>query len=396
MTSNRIPRSALFNRFTTQVAVSTVAVVLVQGNLPYLLQRAGLSAALLGTLYFLARLGAILGGMAGPWMLRRSTPHAASAAAEALNLACCLILYWAVLHSNAFLMAAAIAMRGLSTGFIPNVRVTWLKALPDQEISRRVLIITRVIVQSSYGLIGVLLLLGVAQPLALALVLVDAATSALAIPLFLSMRDFGVEAIAKPAAGKTALGALFTRKNLPLLIGDLSLAIAMGGTNIFLVRAGEGLFRSSGGYGFSLVVYAAAFLLGGFIVQARGGLLQIILKRSEPLAPWMLMACLAILSWTGLPTAWHAAAFFIMFLAYPVFLLTLETTWFRVTSQTDIGPIFANRQMLVSLVLAVGEILYPRWSLGGELAVRLGTALIAALTYLLLIHERRSDLQPAP
>lgn len=395
MTSPRIPKSVLFNRFTVQVAVSTVAVVLVQGNLPYLLQRAGLSAALLGTLYFLSRLGAILGGMAGPWVLRRYSPHAASAAAEALNLACCLILYGAVLHSNAFLVAAAIAVRGLSTGFIPNVRVTWLKALPDQEISRRVLIITRVIVQSSYGLIGALLLLGVAQPLALALVLLDAATSAFAIPLFLSMRDFGVEAVAKPASAGTALGALFTRKNLPLLVGDLSLAIAMGGTNIFLVRAGDGLFRFSGGYGLSLVVYAAAYLLGGFLVQAHGGLLKNILKISEPLAPWTLLACLAILSWAGLSTAWHAAAFFILFLAYPVFLLTLETTWFRVTSQADIGLIFASRQMLISLIWAVGEILYPRWTLGGELAVRFGTALIAALTYLLLIHKRRSVLQTA-
>lgn len=396
MTGVRIPKNVLFNRFTMQVAASTVTVVLVQGNLPYLLQRAGLSAALLGTLYFLSRLGAILGGMAGPWVLRRSSPHAASAAAEALNLACCLVLYGAVLHSNAFLVAAAIAVRGLSTGFIPNVRVTWLKALPDQEISRRVLIITRVIVQSSYGLIGVLLLLGVAQPLALALVLMDAATSAFAIPLFLSMRDFGVEAVAKPASGAMALGSLFAPKNLPLLVGDLSLAVAMGGTNIFLVRAGDGLFRSSGGYGLSLVVYAAAYLLGGLLVQAHGGLLKNILKISEPLAPWTLLACLALLSWAGLPTAWHAAAFFIMFLAYPIFLLTLETLWFRVTSQADIGLIFASRQMLISLIWAVGEILYPRWSLGGELVMRFGTALIAALTYLLLIHEHRSDLQPAP
>ncbi|HAZ08515.1 MAG TPA: hypothetical protein DCZ01_08360 [Elusimicrobia bacterium] len=391
MTSFRIPKSVLFNRFTVQVAVSTVAVVLVQGNLPYLLQRAGLSAALLGTLYFLSRLGAIIGGMAGPWVLRRSSPHAASAAAEALNLTCCLVLYGAVLHSNAFLVAAAIAVRGLSTGFIPNVRVAWLKALPDQEIGRRVLIITRVIIQSSYGLIGVLLLLGVAQPLALALVLLDAATSAFAIPLFMSMRDFGVEVVAKPSADVMAFGFLFTRKNLPLLVGDLSLAVAMGGTNIFLVRAGDGLFRSAGGYGLSLVVYATAFLLGGFLVQARGGLLGMILRRSEPLAPWTMLTCLAILSWAGLATAWHAAAFFIMFLAYPIFLLTLETIWFRVTSQANIGPTFANRQMLTSLILAVGEVLYPHWTLGGELAIRLGTALIAALTYLLLIHERGAE-----
>ncbi|MEQ1919021.1 MAG: hypothetical protein ABL955_07460 [Elusimicrobiota bacterium] len=392
----RPPKSALFNRFTLQVAVSTVAVVLVQGNLPFLLQRAGLSAALLGTLFFLARLGAILGGMAGPWILRRSSPHSASAAAEALNLVCCLLLYWAVLRSNALVMAAAIAVRGLSTGFIPNVRVTWLKALPDQEISRRVLIVTRVIVQSSYGLIGVLLLLGVAQPWALALVLLDAATSALAIPLFLSMRDFGVTAVAKPATGALAsFGALFAGKNLPLLAGDLSLAVAMGGTNVFLVRAGDGLFHSSGGYGLSLVVYAAAFLLGGFLVQAKDGVLKIALKRSEPLAPWLLLACLATLSWQSLPTGCHAAAFFIMFLAYPVFLLTLETLWFRITSQADIGPTFANRQMLISLVLAVGEILYPRWTLGGELAVRLGTALAAALVYFLLIHERQAAPQTA-
>lgn len=37
----------------------------------------------------------------------------------------------------------------------------------------------------------------------------------------------------------------------------------------------------------------------------------------------------------------------------------------------------------------------PALNLGGELAVRLGTGLAAALVYFLLIHERHAAPQPA-
>lgn len=381
-------KNALLNRFTLQVAISTVAVVLVAGNIPLLAERAGIAAAHVGLLFFLTRLGAITGAQAGPLALRRWAPHAVSAGAEGVNALFCLALYASVVYSRPIFLFPLIFLKGIIAGLLPNVRVAWLKSLPAPEIGRRVMVISQVIVQSAYGLIGLLLILGVAQKIVLGLVLIDAATSLVAIPIFLSLRDLEIGPLAK-APDSIAARFIFARPNRPILAADLTLAVAMGGTNIFLVRTGEGLFKDIGGYGFALMVYAAAYLLGGTLIQAHKGAMFGLRKRAETAAPWVLLSCLSLLSTANVLPSLRVAAFFILFIAYPVFLLGLETRWYEKTSQSNIGRTFATRTLLISFIWAVGEVGYPRLSLGGELVVRMAAAAAATGIFLLF-------LRPAP
>lgn len=382
--------SAVFNRFTLQVALSTVAVVLVHGNLPFLLEYAALPATLLGTLFFLSRLGGIAGAQAGPSLLRVMRPEWACAAGEALNAAATAWLYWAAASSRPLHLCGAVLVKGLTIGLIPNLRVAWLKALPAPDIGRRIMIVTRVIVQSSYGLVGVLLLLGLAQAWVMQLVLLDLVTSLIAIPIFLSLRDLGVASIETPPDERAAFGFVFARGNSSLLLAEISLAAAMGGTNIFLVRAGEGLFKNVGGYGLALVAYAAAYLLAGSVVQAADARGKRIRARFEPAAPWLLIICLAAMTLPSAPAVLTVLVFAALFVAYPLFLLTLESLWFEATSKANISRTFATRLFLLSVISALGEVAYPTVGLRVELVTRTGAALGAAVLYTRLSLARRN------
>lgn len=383
-------KNAVLNRFTLQVALSTVAVVLVHGNLPFLLQHAALPTVLLGTLFFLSRVGGIAGAQAGPSLLRAMPPEWACAGAEAVNAAATALLYWAAVTSRPLPLCAAILIKGVTIGLIPNLRVTWLKALPTPDIGRRVMIVTRVIVQSSYGLVGVLLLLGLAQKWVMELVLLDLVTSLLAIPIFLSLKDLGVASIEPPPDEGTAFRFLFEKSNRHLLSAEVCLAVAMGGTNIFLVRAGEGLFKAVGGYGLALVAYAAAYLFAGAVVQSPDDRGRRIRARIEPAAPWLLVLCLALMTVPSAGIAVTVTVFAALFVAYPTFLLTLESLWFEVSSKSNISRTFASRLLLLSIVSALGEVAYPTLSLRAELVMRTVAALGAALLFVRFSSLRQS------
>jgi hypothetical protein len=90
----------------------------------------------------------------------RWVPHWISSGAECVNMIFYLGIYFSVVLSQPFLLFPLIFLKGIVTGLLPNVRVAWLKSLPTPEIGRRVMVISQVIVQSAYGLIGLLLIFG--------------------------------------------------------------------------------------------------------------------------------------------------------------------------------------------------------------------------------------------
>lgn len=365
--------NALLNRFTLQVAISTVAFVLVSGNIPHIASQAG-SAAQIGALFLAIRLGTILGAQLGPHALRRAPPAEISALSEAANTALCFGLYYAVKNGAASYLYILLFLKGTAYGLLPNVRVSWLKALPDPEIGRRIMIISQVIIQSSYGLIGVLLLLGIAQKFVLGLLLADALTSLVAIPIFLSLRDTRVGQLRPTESDWASARIIAAPENRPLLLADIALAAGMGGTNIFLVRVGDGFFARFGGYGFALLVYAIAYLLGGLLVQAPNGPLLAARRRVERAAPWLLPTCLAALMTPALPTAMQAVGFFAVFVIYPVALLGMESSWFVTATKERVGRVFATRTLLISVIWALGEVAFPRLALEQELIARTAAA----------------------
>lgn len=375
-------KNAFLNRFTLQVVISTIPAVLVLANWPHLIRQAGLPVYLIALLFFLARLGAIAGAQSGPWILKQMPPHLVSAGAEAINAIFGMGVYFGIQSAMPAVISLSVFLKGFSTGgLLPNFRVAWLKALPVPEAGRRIMIIAQVITQSSYGLIGLLLIAGIAQKIALGLVLLDVVTSLIAVPVFLSLKDIGIGTIANKSSERLAFRFLFAKPNLPLLASDLSLAVAIGGTNIFLLRAGEGLFQNIGGYGFALLVYAAAYLLGGVLVQSHHGTLLAVRKRAELLAPLTLLSSLLLLIAPTILPSQQPAAFFVLFLSYPVYLLTIESRWFVASSESNIGRTFATRFLLMSLIWALGELFYSRMALAEDISIRLIAAFFSALVF---------------
>lgn len=380
-------KNVFFNSFTLQALISNLPTVVVSGVLPLLAAGLGLSVFEIGVLFLLARMGAVIGAQIGPRYLHllSGRSYLACSLVEFFNLILSLLLFWSVLSHLPWAFSALIFLKGIGNGLMPNLRVTWLKNFSDGVWSKRVLLISQVILQVSYGAVGILLLLGLNFEGGLNVLLVDAATSVVGVVIFLFFSDRSPSSAAGSAATSGRLALLWRPGFRALWWADIFLALGMGGTNIFLVRSGENLFPAYGGYGLSLTLYAFAYLLGGLVIQTVAPAVASWRDRYQTLVPVFI-----ILSFIGLATN-HTpialTAFIVLFFFYPIMLLGLEGSWFSNLTTTEIGYVSAKRALVLHCLWALGEAVYPKFSMSAELMVRASFIGFSAIAFFICTRK---------
>jgi|GEM_PF-3623582 len=372
--------NAFLNSFTLQTLISNLPTVVVSGVLPLLATGLGFSVSDIGFLFLLARLGAVIGAQIGPKVLQlfSGRSYLACSFVEFINMLISLLLFWAILSHNGWALYGLIFLKGIGNGLMPNLRVTWLKNFADGVWSKRVLLISQVILQVSYGAVGILLLLGLNFNGGLDVLLVDAATSVLGLVIFRFFSDRTPAHVPQQVTGKLRL--LLRRNFHALWWADIFLALGMGGTNIFLVRSGENLFQQYGGYGLSLTLYAFAYLLGGLVIQSVAPSLAKWRDRYQTLVPIFII--LAFVGLTRSDLSVSLTAFVILFFFYPIMLLSLEGTWFSNLTTTEIGYVSAKRALILHCLWALGEAAYPKFSMTAELWIRAAFIAISGIAFL--------------
>lgn len=362
--------NAFLNAFTIQTLISNLPTVVVSGVLPLLATGLGFSVAEIGVLFLLARMGAVIGAQIGPRVLRgfSGRSYLACSFVELANMLISLLLYWAVLSHFGWGLYALIFLKGIGNGLMPNLRVTWLKNFADGVWSKRVLLISQVILQVSYGAVGILLLLGLNFQGGLDVLLADAATSVIGLVIFLFFSDRTPAHYKDAPSGDGKLRLLLRSEFQALWWADIFLALGMGGTNIFLVRSGENLFGQYGGYGLSLTLYAFAYLLGGLVIQSVAPGLTKWRDRYQSFVPLLIILSFAGLAIGGSSVA--LAAFTLLFFFYPIMLLSLEGSWFSNLTTTEIGYVSAKRALVLHCLWALGEAVYPKLQMTSELWLR--------------------------
>lgn len=389
------------NGFSLQLLLSNLPTVLVFAILPYIADELGLGVTILGTLFLLVRVGAILGAQVGPRLLRRFSAKSIAVVSELLNGGLSGLLAWAIFSKVDLLLFLVVFFKGVNSGLLHNARLHWLKNLHPGVEGQRVLLVLNSLGQSFYGIAGVFILFGMVGSLAIKVaILMDALSSLIGAYVFSRIGIAQSEPIRSRM--RESIRLMFYGNNKWLIFNDLLLCVAFAGTNMLLVKAGQNLFPQMGGYATALIIYASGFLVSGWYSQARAGasdhpLYKLIWSVALPV---VLMGPLifvidsfeaAFLS-SSLWKIVLGVGFFSLFFTYPLFLLRLDGVWFRTLEKQSIAGVFAMRVSLIGLVTAVGEPFYAAIGYRADSVIRFGF-LGAAVVMIQMVAPRFKHLE---
>lgn len=355
--------------FLLQIVVSTFPVVLFFSTFPVFSGDLGITAEKLGLFFLLVRVGTLLGAQLSPFVLRKFSARTGAIGAEIFNFVIASATYSAILRGNGTLVLVLILFKSIPLGLVPNLRVHWLKVGYDAGRGQRILLLSQVLIQASYGLGGLLLILVPQSPCFRHLAAVDAITSLAGAALFASAKASTEGPLPDTFVKLWRAGSFGSPARVVLLTSDLLAAICLGGTNYFLVQLGQTIkIGRNSGYGTTLVIYATAFAATGYILQKRSDL-----EKSNPLAisAFATLVCGSI-ALLRIEDAWvRGAALFAGITGYSALLLLQSSIWFRILGSNEVAPIFALRSISVGLISALMERLYAGMDLDLGLQVRM-------------------------
>ena len=349
----------MFNPFVLQTLFSSLPAVLVSGLIPVLAGGMGLDLLQIGFFFMLVRFGLVFGSGVAPIFLKRLPPHVMGVLIEVFNAIISIVILISVTWGIEESFVLSGFFKGIFSGGLLVLRFSWLRKMPDNHASSRINIITNALVQSGYGLVGVLILLAPSLQMAKTILTIDIVTSLFGALIFWSMKKYRVEPDVGQSKIKDWIGVF--SKGVPrrfLTLGEWFLCLGMGGCNLMALKYGHELFGKANGYGIALVLYGSCFYLGGVLINRY-------YKNKELRPNLLVMGALSVLlgvcifALPYLASLYSKMALFaFVFLLYPVIYLLFDGEWFRISDQKEASLIASGRMMYAQLLFGLGEVLY--------------------------------------
>lgn len=371
----------MIRSFLLQTILSVSPTVLVYAMVPYVSQSIGHGIFLAGLIFLAIKLGQILGAFVAAKAVLRYPPHQIAAISEVASVGTSVGLYATFEWGSAIAVILLFLVKGILSGAVTNTRVVWLKQVPNESEARRIVVLVKTLIQASYGAAGLLILVVPEKHDLVGLALLaDGLTSVVGSILFYRLKTLGVGNLQSPPSARWDLFPFRARRVQVLLMIDVLLAIALGGTNILLVKYGQLYLKEWGGYPAALIVYSGLFLLGGLVAQYDLRDTARTVRILRYLAPICVVAGFIALL-VASPSIWGPLLGMVglsaIFIGYPIFLLEIEALWFRFCTPLEAGKVFAHRTLWISLISAAGEVCYG--AIGADLMLRLAPAAISAV-----------------
>ncbi len=359
MNKEKTIKSSLFNGFSLQAFISSTPSIVTVAIIPFIVKHLGLAYIWIGVIFFLLRVGLISGRFIGPFFLKWLKPHYLCAIFELKNFFLITIIWFYFDRIPSSLFAILWLLKGIIIGAISTLVFSWLRHLSDVSKTKRTLITVMAIIQSSYGVAGVIILTTTPDiNLIKNILLIDALSSCVGLVTFLNLRRFRAKDTGRGNAFSIFKFPFLNRERVILLIVDILVAAGLGGANILLVKYGEMYFSTIGGYGTTLVVYAIAFLIVGFLFNIEQSDTDLIIRRLTMLCVPLMWAGLVVLAIASDKSLLGIAGFSLVYLNLPIFFLRIQAKWFTLSTPEEAAKIFAYRSLLVDVVSAVGEVVY--------------------------------------
>lgn len=344
------------NSFYLQAFISSCPAILIVAFFPTFLKNFDNGTSVLGISFFLIRLGFIVGGFFVPFLLNHKKPHVISGMCELLCFILSLIILLAYKQQLTNIFISLIFFRFTLNGIINVTRFSWLKNLEVKHRPREIYLFTVALMQSTYAVAGLFYLFGTFNQNVLEIIIFcDSVTSLIGAILF-----FNLDAISsnvKSVPVKLFQNHFKEKRRFTLLLADMLLAFSLSGTNYLLVEYGENYFSKFGGYGTTLLIYAGFYFLGGQAMTTNYALIkrfnfQIMKYSSFGIVIGFL---LFLFSKSNIILV---IGFALIFISYPIALLSFEKSWFDLLDKENASAVYAYRYLIISLIWAIGEIIF--------------------------------------
>ena len=350
-----IPKSGAFNAFNAITILSNIPSILVLVLVPYLLPSGTHFLLNVGFVFMVYRFGNILGASIAPKIASQKKPHLLSSMYECGNAIVSALILVALIDGfiNLYHLSSLFFLKGMLGGLHSNTRFQWLKNLSTQtEVASKIIVYTGAIVQAAFGIGGLLLLLHTDKNISFYKFIFfgDILTSVFAAALFFKLKSLQLP---KSEPLKKSEQPPFWRNKIliPLYIADIFIALAVAGTNMLIFKFGTEIILDPHGHAMALVIYSFGFITGSIVIN------EFKTKKFRPI--WLLLfftlACGGMYYFTY---PLNIALYLLFFFLYPLLLLGLEKEWFENLSQDIAARVYAIRFILLSILWALGEVLY--------------------------------------
>ena len=376
-------KSTIRNGFVFQALISSVPSVLVLSAIPLINGRLKFSVVSLGTIFLLSRIGAIIGGALTPYLIQKENrPHVLCATSEVLNLVCSSVILLSIYRAYSLLFTFMMLLKGLATGVLGNIRFSWLRQFKDIDHSNRILLVITTLVQSAYGLGGVILIFKPDASIVEDLVILDILSSVIGFIIFLGMSSLKTRIINSQPQLNLFRIPFRNNSRRNLFIIDILVAMGMGGTNILLVKYGDQFFKAWGGYGISLLLYSVFYSIGGSLLHSQQRNITTIAAILKNNSLYILLMGFVLMLLSDLSKYFAILGFSVIFFIYPIVLLHIQMKWFELSSPENASQVFAYRTFFVSVMWAVGELFYSTSNTQSDILCRFLFLILAAFVFL--------------
>ncbi len=351
----------IVNPFVLQVIISSMPSVLVTGLMPVLSQPLGLSLAGLGLIFLLLRSGNIFGSLLAPRILEKLAPHKLGTSAELINCVSSLLILFSTSATHfAWLFIVCGLIKGMLAGTVNVLRFSWLRRLPDFQTTSHLTLIANALYQSAYAIVGVLLLIGASLTIAKMVLVVDVLTSLFGAYLFWRLKKYGITALNSATKLHWNVFALLvaTPARRILLLTDIFICCAMGGTNIMLVKYGMEFFGVHHGYAIALILYGVFYFVGGKLIQIKNHGKAVSFNKNLIMLALIIMILALFLMPVIKIASLQMILFAVVFLCYPIVILQINNEWFKLSAPHEAAQISAAETIYSQCIWGIGELGY--------------------------------------
>ncbi|WP_186645664.1 MFS transporter [Fluviispira vulneris] len=348
------------NPFILQVIISNVPSVLTSGFFPILGSSFGAAIVNIGLFFFLLRIGNVIGSLISPKIANKYEPHKIGTVSEVLFAITTFLILYAVIFKSVEIFIFCSLFKGIIGGVLSILRFSWLKQFPDFQKSSRINLLANVLIQGSYCLVGLFLLISNTLQMAICVLLLDGLGSIFGAFIFWKMKKYYHKKINSDGKNyfKIIKSLVHTQSRKLLLSIDILICAGLGGTNIMIFSYGEKLFGKEAGYAIALIIYGLFYFLGGKIVELK--------SKGKPISlntHVISMALLVIiLSLIFLPnsssTALKITLFSLIFFSFPLINLQVQSEWFKICHKNEAAGISSAEMIYSQVISAAFEIIY--------------------------------------
>lgn len=350
----------IYAKLLLQGLSSTIFTNFIFLSIPLNLPKDSKSITLVGLIFFCVRFFSLFGSFSAQFFHQFFGLKKILIFCELLALLLLTVFSLSYLKNTSlnYVLFIFLCLRSYLTGVALNTRNTLLKTIEDQSVARRVAVKVAVFQHASFFFIGLVILFFHSFSIQILSMCVWFAVFSAGLSAYLLYRVDFAESKNSNHNFLSLSGRgfnLLAKRYIHISLFSVILALAVGGTNTLIFNLGNYFLNDGSGYGLALCLYSFFFYSGAhFLSSVKNSKQKLFYGDICFLSLVMMFVCFFV--WIfELNFLVYVLSIGLFFFAYGGVFAYQENLWFVNIDNAHSNQAFALKEILIGLVLALGE-----------------------------------------